>query len=131
LTRRDWFVVLGLVALGGKLGGINGACWGAGVGFAVHSVLTIIATSQATGLSTAAYLGGCMRSLVPCVPMYFAVEAVSHALAAVGTPNIVSLVAQIVVGAVVYIIGAFIFCRPSAQEVVRLAKATLQRRRGE
>jgi hypothetical protein len=38
-------------------------------------------------------------------------------------------VVQIVVGGVVYVIGAFLFCRPGAQEVVRLAKATLQRRR--
>jgi lipopolysaccharide exporter len=122
-------VVLTLVAVGGELGGVNGACWGAGVGFALHSVLTIIATSRATGLSTAAYLGGCMRSLLPCAPMYFAVEAVSHALAAAGVPSLVSLIAQIAVGAVVYIVGAFVLCRPAAREVTRLARATLQRRR--
>ena len=123
-------VVLSLVAVGGSVGGIQGACWGAGIGFATHSVLTIIATSRATGLSTTAYLGGCMRSLLPCAPMYFAVEAVAHALAAASVPNVVSLIVQIVVGAVVYVVGAFVFCRAGAQEIARLAKATLRRRRG-
>ncbi|HEX4423207.1 MAG TPA: oligosaccharide flippase family protein [Kofleriaceae bacterium] len=122
-------VVLSLVGVGGELGGINGACFGAGAGFAVHSVLTIIATSRATGLSASAYLGGCMRSLLPCIPMYFAVEAISHTLAAVNTPNIVSLIAQIVAGAIIYIGAAFILVRPSVNELLRIGRDAIRRRR--
>jgi PST family polysaccharide transporter len=121
--------VLSLVAAGGELYGINGACWGAGAGFALHSVLTIIATSRATGLSASAYLAGCMRSLLPCAPMYFAVEALSRTLAGLGVPSLVSLVAQIVVGGVVYILSAFVLCRADARELIRLGKDAVRRRR--
>ncbi|HET9627507.1 MAG TPA: oligosaccharide flippase family protein [Kofleriaceae bacterium] len=122
-------VVLSLVYVGGKLGGINGACWGAGAGFAAHSVLTIVATGRATGLSSAAYLAGCMRSLLPCAPMYFAVEAVARALAGAGTPGVLSLVVQILVGGVVYVAAAFVFCRSLSRELIRLGLQVLRRRR--
>jgi lipopolysaccharide exporter len=122
-------VVLSLVAICGYAGGPLWACVGAGLGFAVHSVLTIIAASHATGLSAAAYLGGVMRSLLPCVPMFFAVEAVARALAGLGVPNLVSLVAQIAAGAVIYIAAAFVLVRPSVNELLRLGREAIRRRR--
>jgi PST family polysaccharide transporter len=122
-------VVLTLVGVCGYAGGPLWACVGAGLGFALHSVLTIIAASRATGLSAAAYLGGVTRSLLPCIPMFFAVEAVARALAGLHTPNLVSLVAQIAAGAVVYIGAAFVLVGPSTRELLRLGRDAIRRRR--
>ena len=50
--------VLSLVAVGGVLGDANWACVGAGVGFALHSLLTIIAAGRTAGFPVGEYLAG-------------------------------------------------------------------------
>lgn len=122
-------MVLPLVGVCGYAGGPNWACVGAGLGFALHSVFTIIATSRATGLSAAAYLQGVARPLLPCAPMFLGVIAIEHMLASVHTPNLVSLAAQILAGAAIYIVAAFVFVRPTVNELLRLGRDAIRRRR--
>jgi len=122
-------VVLSFVAAGGYVGGPNGACVGAGIGYALHSVLTIVACGRATDLPAGAYLLGVARPLLPCVPMFLAVVGLARGLAATGIPLVVSLAAQIVAGAVVYIGTAFVLVRPSVDELLRLGRDAIRRRR--
>jgi lipopolysaccharide exporter len=122
-------VVLSLVAVGGYAGGPNGACIGAGIGYALHSVLTIVVSGRATDLPVGPYLLGVARPLLPCVPMFLAVMFLERGLAAAGAPLIVSLAVQIVAGAVVYIGAAFVLVRPSVDELLRLGRDAIRRRR--
>jgi PST family polysaccharide transporter len=121
--------VLALVAVCGYAGGPSWACVGAGLGFTVHSVLTIIATSRATGLPAGAYLRAVARPLVPCVPMFFAVTGVARVLTAAGVPLIVSLAAQIAAGAIVYVGAAFALVRGDVDELLRVGRVAIHRRR--
>jgi lipopolysaccharide exporter len=121
--------VLSLVALCGYAGGPSWACVGAGLGFTLHSVLTIVATSRATGLSAAAYLAAVARPLLPCVPMFVAVVAIGRGLAAAGIPLFGSLAAQIVAGAAVYIAAAFVLVRGDVDELIRIGRGAIRRRR--
>lgn len=125
-------LVLSLVGVGGVVGrrigsdaGALGACIGAGVGYAVHSVWTILASGRVTDLPAGAYLLGVMRPLLPCIPMFVAVLAVQRALD--GLPLVVSLILQIATGAVVYIAAAFVLVRPSVDELLRLGRDAIRR----
>jgi PST family polysaccharide transporter len=123
-------LVLSLVAAGGVIGGPNGACVGAGIGFALHSVVTIIAAGHVTPLPAGEYLSAIGRSLLPCLPMFVAVFALARGLDRANAPLIVSLIAQIVTGAVIYVGAAFVLVRPSAEELLRLGREAISRRRG-
>jgi PST family polysaccharide transporter len=123
-------VVLSLVAAGGILGDEYWACTGAAIGFALHTLLTIIAAGRTAGFSVGAYLLGVARPLLPCVPMFFAVLGAQRAMAEVGIPLLVSLVAQVTVGAIVYAGAAFVLVRGSVQEFLRLGRDALRKRRG-
>lgn len=122
-------LVLSLVAVCGHVGGPSWACVGAGLGFALVCVGTIVTAGRVTALPIGAYLRGVARPLLPCIPMYLAVVAVAHGLAAAGVPLVASLVVQIAVGAVIYIAAAFVLVRPSVDELIRIGREALRRRR--
>jgi PST family polysaccharide transporter len=122
-------LVLSLVAAGGALGGVNWACVGAGIGFALHTTITIIAAGRVTDLPVGAYLRGVARPLLPCIVMFVAVVALQRVLGAAEIPRLVSLAIQVVAGAVVYIIAAFALVRSSVDELLRLGREALRRRR--
>jgi len=122
-------IVLSLVAAGGLVAGPNGACVGAGIGYAIHSVVTIVAAGHATALPVGGYLLGVARPLLPCVPMFVVVVAIEHAFLAWGVPLTVSLAAQILVGAAVYIAAAFMLVRPGVDELLRIGREAIRRRR--
>lgn len=122
-------LVLSLVAVGGTLWDPRGACVGAGVGYAAHSVWTVIATGRVTALPAGAYLIGVARPLLPCVPMFVAVLGVAHVLEAASVVPLVSLIAQVAIGAVIYVAAAFVLVRDRANELVRLGRDAIRRRR--
>ncbi|MBC7974039.1 MAG: hypothetical protein H7138_03570, partial [Myxococcales bacterium] len=99
------------------------------VGYALHSVFTVVAAGRVTDLHAGAYLIGVARPLLPCVPMFFGVIALQHVLDATGVPLIVSLIVQIAAGAVIYIAAAFVLCRPGVDELLRLGRDAIRRRR--
>jgi PST family polysaccharide transporter len=122
--------VLSLVALGGYLTrDPNWACAGAAAGFALHSVVTIIAAGRVADFSATDYLLGVGRPLLPCIPMFFAVLGTREALEALDIPSAVSLVAEVVVGAVAYIGSAFVLLRKTVAEIMRLGREALRKRR--
>ncbi len=122
-------LVLSLVAGCGYAGGPNWACIGGAIGYAIHTVLTILAAGRAAEFSIGAYLIGVARPLLACAPMFLAVLSVEHGLAAAGVPRPISLLAQVAAGAVVYVASAFVLVRPAVDDVLRLGRDALRRRR--
>lgn len=120
-------VVLALVALCGYLGGPLWACIGAGIGYAAHSIITIIAAGRIVRFPVGEYLVGVARPLLPCIPLFVAVWATEQALRG-SMPLPVLLGVQVLVGAVVYIISAFILVRPAVNEIIRLGREAIGRR---
>jgi PST family polysaccharide transporter len=122
-------VVLTGVAVGGYAGGPYWACVGAGIGFATTCFATIAAAGRVTTLSMSAYLRAVARPLLPCAPMYLAVLGVARELAAAGVPLWASLVVQIAVGAIVYVTAAFVLVRPAVNELLRVGREAIRKRR--
>lgn len=122
-------VVLGLLAVGGLAGGPNGACVGAGIGYALHSVFTIIAVGRTTDLPVAAYLRGVVRPLLPCAPMFLVVVGIARALAIADVPIGISLAAQVAIGAIVYMAAAFVLVRHEVDQLLELAREAFVSRR--
>ncbi len=122
-------VVLSLVAIGGALGDPVWACIGGGIGYGLHAIVTIVASGYACGFSIRDYLVGIARPLIPCVPMYLSVIGVQQGLETLGVPHIPSLVVQVLVGAVVYAIAAFVFLRPAVRDLLRLGREAIGRRK--
>jgi lipopolysaccharide exporter len=122
-------VVLTLVAVCGAAGGPSWACVGAGIGYALHTILTIVIGSRTIGLPAGAYLRAVARPLLPCIPMYFAVVALQHGLATADVPRVVSLAAQVLAGAIIYIAAAFVLVRPGVDELLRIGREAIRSRR--
>jgi PST family polysaccharide transporter len=120
-------VVLSGVALGGALGDPVWACVGGGIGYALHSIVTIVVAGYVCGYSVRDYLIGISRPLLPCVPMFLAVIGVAHLLE--HGPRLVSLITQVATGAVVYTLGAFVFLRPAVNDILRLGREAIGKRK--
>jgi lipopolysaccharide exporter len=115
-------LLLGLVALLGRLGGPVWACAGVGVGYAAHSVLTVIVTARFTALQARPYFVSVLRPLVACVPMFLAVAALRIFLAGHGVSGAVSLAAQIACGGGAYAGAAFVLAGANVRELFRLMR---------
>jgi len=120
-------VVLALVAIFGYVGGPLWACVGGGIGYALHSILTIIFAGRLVGFPVGAYLIGVARPLLPCIPMFLAVMGVEETLTG-RMHNALVLGAEVITGAVVYVISAFILVRPAVDEIIRLGREAIGRR---
>ena len=121
-------IVLSAVAVCGALGGPLAACVGAGIAYAVHSLVTIAASARVSGLPFLRYLVASCRPLLPCGPMFLGVYELGHLLASAGVPAALALGVQIATGGVLYVVGAFVFVGDSARELVRIGTSALRRR---
>lgn len=115
-------LVLSLVALFGRFGGPVAACAGVGVGFAAHSVLTVIITAKNTELPAATYFAGVARPFLACVPMWLAVSGAQSIMTSHGVPTFAILAADIVIGAIVYVGAAFVIAGANVREMLRLVR---------
>jgi lipopolysaccharide exporter len=121
-------MILGLVVVLGKLGGPLWACVGVGLGYAFHSVITVILAGRLTRLPMGPYFIGVARPLLACIPMFSAVTALRLALVSAHVPLLVSLVAEVVCGAVVYVGAVFVVARSNARELTALGRNAFRRR---
>jgi PST family polysaccharide transporter len=121
--------VLSLVAVGGVVGGPNGACVGAGFGFALHMLITLVVATRVADLALGPYLIGVMRPLLPAAIMFVTVFAIQRALVTAGVPLAASLAIQVSTGALVYIAASFVLIRSSVDELLRLARDAFRRSR--
>ena len=121
-------IVLPLVAAFGYAGGPEMACVGGCIGYALHSLGTIIVSGHVTGLPISSYLIGVLRPLVACVPMFIAVTAVDSVLETIAIPEIAQLAVLIVVGAAVYAACALVMVRSTTLELFTLGMGVLRPR---
>ncbi|MEZ4360737.1 MAG: oligosaccharide flippase family protein [Kofleriaceae bacterium] len=121
-------IVLSAVAVCGWLGGPLAACVGAGIAYALHSLVTIAASSSVSRLPFLRYVAASFRPLLPCAPMFLAVYWLGQAMLGHGVPALATLVVQIAVGGVLYVAGAFVFVSGSARELLRVGLSALRRR---
>ncbi|HUQ04872.1 MAG TPA: oligosaccharide flippase family protein [Kofleriaceae bacterium] len=121
-------LVLPLVALFGWQGGPTWACVGATIGYAVHSIGTIVATGRVTPLPVGPYLTGVLRPLLACLPMFGVVAGIEIAFDQLGVHPVASLLVQVVAGGAVYVASALVLVRSSALELIRLGKGAIRRR---
>lgn len=121
-------LVLSLVFGCGKLWGIHAACVGAGIGYALHSLLTIAASSRVSGLPFTRYVAAAFRPLIPCVPMFLGTYELGRLLASLGVPALAALFAQIAAGAILYVVGALVFVSAGSRELLRVGLGALRRR---
>ncbi len=84
-------IVLALVAVCGYVGGVLWACIGANIGCAIHTILTIVVAGRATGFDVGAYLRGCARPLLPCLPMVVAAVGIGRLLSGTAMPRVAVL----------------------------------------
>jgi PST family polysaccharide transporter len=115
-------LLLALVALLGWLGGPVWACAGVGAGFAAYSVLLVVVAGRFTPLSARAYFLSVLRPLLACVPMFFAVVSLQLFLAERQVAGSVSLTAQVVCGAVVYLGAVLVLADANVRELIRLVR---------
>ena len=123
-------IVLPLVAAFGYVGGPQMACVGGCIGYALHSLGTIVVAGHATGLPILGYLIGVLRPLVACVPMFIAVTVVDTMLEPFAIPEMALLVLLIAVGATVYIASALVLVRSTTLELFTLALSLFRPRVG-
>jgi lipopolysaccharide exporter len=110
------------VALLGRLGGPTWACVGVGLGFTVHTVSIVWLTALVTPLDVGRYFFAVMRPLLACAPMFFGVVAVRRVLLPLHLPAGVQLAVEVLVGAIVYIAGTFLFAGANVRELIGLVR---------
>jgi PST family polysaccharide transporter len=106
------------------------ACTAVAAAFAVSLLLWAGAMRVLENVPVIAFFALLARPMVACVPMALAITAVHHGLPAVGHgPSLLALLAEIVVGALVYAAAAWIFARRQARELLMMVHRALLRRR--
>jgi PST family polysaccharide transporter len=115
-------LLLALVALLGWLGGPVWACAGVGVGYAAHSVISVLVTARFTPLSVRAYFTGVVRPLLACIPMFLAVTWLRASLAEHHVPGGLSLTVQIICGGLAYVAAALVLAGKNVRELTRLVR---------
>ena len=125
------FVLLAAVALFGWLGGPYWACVGASVGFVFHAIAGMIAVKRADNIKMLAFVGMMLPPLIACAPMVGAVLGTRWLWAHYGVDvRGVSLVLEILAGAIAYIISALIFAPSISKDLIALVRDQIQKRRG-
>jgi PST family polysaccharide transporter len=120
-------LLLGCIAAFAKFGPLFSA-GAVGFAFATHMLVMAIILVRTDGLDGAALVGGFVRPIVACAAMAGAVLAVRHAMQAHAVrSNLLILVAEIVVGALVYVPAAFIVARETSEEFVGRVRKALRR----
>jgi PST family polysaccharide transporter len=107
------------------------ACAAVGLAFAVHSLASMIVVHVTDNVGVARLALRCAGPLLACVPMAAAVIDVRHFFDHRGASfAVVSLVAQIVVGALVYPAAALMLAPAASSDLISVVTSALRRRRG-
>lgn len=120
-------MVLGLVWLLSAWGPVMSAV-GVGIAFTVSVLLTIRALLP-DGITIRDVLAAVARPFVACLPMIAAVVGVRLALLDSGMPAVARLLAEIGVGAAVYVGACFVFAPAITRDFLNLGLSVVRRRR--
>jgi PST family polysaccharide transporter len=135
--RTTRLMVLEIVKLVMLLGGFFalhsfGPRWAAtsvGIAYGLNAIAGVWLVSY-EGPSPRKLAAGFLRPLLACAAMAGAVLGLRHVLDGTSVPLVVQLGLEIGAGAIAYVAAAFVFCRPTAQDLVQLVKGVVRRRRG-
>jgi lipopolysaccharide exporter len=104
------------------------ACGAVGVAFGLHALGSVFVVRTTHGISAAALILGVLGPLLACGPMVGAVFGARALLHSIGVQQgVVSLVVEVVTGALVYVPAAFVFAPATARNFVGLAKKMVSR----
>jgi lipopolysaccharide exporter len=121
-------LLLGCMLVLGRIGPMW-VCAAVGIAFTTHAIACLYVISL-DGIPFWATLGGLMTPLLACIPMVLAVLGVRYGLIHVGLPYpLLSLILEIVAGAVAFVASALVVARPIALDLIGLVKGLIQRRR--
>lgn len=108
--------------------GIMMVCAAVGASFFFQAIAGLWAATR-DGMSFGRTVLGLVRPLLSTVPMVFAVLAIRTALAGAGLHSArIGLVAEIVVGAVVYVVSAFVIAGDTTRDLLSLVRRRKQSR---
>ncbi|HXX68282.1 MAG TPA: oligosaccharyltransferase, partial [Polyangiaceae bacterium] len=111
----------------GRLGPLW-TCGAVGIAFGLHALASMWVVRALDGISIVRLAARCAAPLLACLPMVAAVLAVRVALGhVVSIPRGVGLVAEVLAGALAYVLSAMLLARPLAREVLDLLRRATQR----
>jgi PST family polysaccharide transporter len=118
-----FLLVAGIVSFGRK--SPLWTCAAVGLAFGLHAVASLWVVRQKDQVSLRRSLGGMVPALVACLVMSAAVLGARAAIAQIGPVRpVVSLLCEVLVGAIAYVGAAFVFARgPTSDLVARLRDA--------
>jgi lipopolysaccharide exporter len=114
------FALILLIATLGRRGPLW-TCGAVGVAFGAHALASLWVVRQVDGIPLRRSVGALVPPLVACVPMVVAEIATRHAFALFGVDAAkpaLRLIAEIAVGAAVYIVAALVVARDQSQDLM-------------
>jgi lipopolysaccharide exporter len=120
-------MVVGLVTLGRI--SVIWACVAVGIATFVRVIVTAMVLKKIDGIGLWAFFKPQLMPVIACLPMTAAVVGVRHLLAGFHLHPLVSLIAEIGVGGVAYLVSAWVVANPTFRDVLDLAKRAAKRRR--
>jgi lipopolysaccharide exporter len=105
------------------------ACAAVGMVSAVRAFVTAVVLRWVDGVGLWEFFGPQVMPVIACLPMAAAVVGVRHAIEGLTMPNLARLLIEIAVGAIAYVISAWVFANPTFRDVLDLGKRSIRRRR--
>jgi lipopolysaccharide exporter len=130
-----WLSALRIIALLAAVAGLGrafgpmGACAGVGVAFSLHALASAGFIAWQDGIAASALLSAVARPLLACGVLVLGVLGARAGISALGVSvRGVGLMAEIVAGALGYVVGAFLFAGALTRDILRLARELLRKR---
>jgi lipopolysaccharide exporter len=130
-----WLSAVRIVALLAAVAGLGrafgpmGACAGVGVAFSLHALASAGFIAWQDGIAASALLSAVARPLLACSVLVLAVLGARAGISALGVSvRGVGLLAEVVAGALGYVVGAFLFAGALLRDILRLGKELLRKR---
>jgi lipopolysaccharide exporter len=102
---------------------------GVGVGFALHALASMWLIQKTDSVPMGQMLRAMLGPFASCIPMVGAVLAVRHGLGLSEEMPILGLALEIIAGAVVYVLSAFVVARGVTRDLTELMLHSFRRRR--
>jgi lipopolysaccharide exporter len=106
------------------------SCIAVGLAFGLNSLGFMWVVKRVDGLSLRAQIGPLLPAIVACLPIVLAVLGIRYLFGDRTFPNGIQLTAETLGGALIFIPSALLLAPSASQELLKLLKHALQRRRG-
>lgn len=105
------------------------ACAGVGFAHAAYATASLGRAARVAGVSLWEMCRGGLGPLVACLPMTAVVLGVRMVCGGLGLgPSLVTLILEVGLGAMTYVVSVFVFARPQASELIQLAQRAFAER---